>query len=257
MRIWVKRILLTLALLAVAGVGYGAWRFQHPAMPAGAQTLASGMAPEGNVTERFFGTTTLAFSDGKNAIMIDALLTRPGMGEVLLGKVASDPALVGSILTRARLGKIDLLLVTHTHYDHALDVASVATWTGATIVGSPSTREVALGGGVPDARIRTIKGGERFTAGDFTVTAIRSVHSLGDRVPGEVTAPLKPPAEAKDYKEGGTFAYSDRASRLSHPGPCQRERRARHVSRGEGGRGVPRGGRVVVAPGRFHHPLLG
>ena len=206
MRTRIKRILLTLALLVVAGVGYGAWRFGHPALPA-VQTLASRTAPAGAVTARFFGTTTLAFGDGTTTVMIDALLTRPGMGKVMFGKIASDPALVGATLTRAGLGRIDLLFVTHTHYDHALDIAAVAAKTGATIVGSPSTREVALGGGVPDARIRMIKGGERFAAGEFTVTVIRSVHSLGDRVPGDVTAPLRQPAAAKDYKQGGTFAY--------------------------------------------------
>lgn len=207
MRTWIKRILLTLALLCVAGAAYGGWQFGHPALPAGSQTLASGEAPAGAVTVRYFGTTTLAFSDGRNTVMIDALLTRPGMGKVMFGTIASDPALVGSILDRAKLAKIDLLLVTHTHYDHALDIAAVAAKTGATIVGSPSTREIALGGGIPDARIRTIKGGETLTAGDFTVTVIKSLHSLGDRVPGAVTAPLKQPAAAKDYKEGGTFAY--------------------------------------------------
>ena len=60
---------------------------------------------------------------------------------------------------------------------------------------------------MPDARVRTIKGGEQFKVGDFTVTVFRSVHSFGDRVPGDVTAPLRQPAKAADYREGGTFAY--------------------------------------------------
>lgn len=216
MRTWIKRILLTLALLFVAGAAYGGWRLGHPALPADTQTLPSSEAPIGAVTARYFGATTIAFSDDRNTVMVDALLTRPGMGKVMFGEVASDPALVGSILDRARIAKLDLLLVSHTHYDHALDIAAVAAKTGATIIGSASTREVALGGGVPDARIRTIKGGETFTAGDFTVTAVKSVHSLGDRVPGEVTAPLKQPTKAGDYKEGGTFAYliEHRGSRI-------------------------------------------
>ncbi|MEO5492904.1 MAG: MBL fold metallo-hydrolase [Sphingomonas sp.] len=207
MRIWIKRLLLTLALLFVAGVAYGGWRFSHPSLPVDTRTLVSGKAPAGAVTARYFGATTLALSDGKNTVMVDALLSRPGMGRVMFDKIASDPALVGSILTRAGLARIDLLVVSHTHYDHALDIAAVAAKTGATIVGSPSTREVALGGGIPDARIRSITGGEQFRVGDFTVTVIRSLHSLGDRVPGDVTAPLRQPAEANEYKEGGTFAY--------------------------------------------------
>jgi L-ascorbate metabolism protein UlaG (beta-lactamase superfamily) len=52
-----------------------------------------------------------------------------------------------------------------------------------------------------------VSGGEKLQAGDFTVTVIRSVHSLGDRVPGTITGSLHQPAKAADYKEGGTFAY--------------------------------------------------
>jgi len=207
MRKWIKRVLLALVLLAVPVVGYGAFRFGHPSLPAESRTLASSVARPGDVSVRYFGTTTLAFSDGTNTVMVDALLTRPGMRQVMFGKVASDPALIDATLKRAGLAKIDLLLVSHTHYDHALDIAAIANRTGATIVGSPSTREVALGGAIPSARIVTVKGGEQLHTGDFTVTVIRSLHSLGDRVPGEVTAPLGQPATAKDYKEGGTFAF--------------------------------------------------
>lgn len=204
---WLRYILLTLALLVVAGIAYAGWRFSHPALPAGSQTLASGKTLPGDVTARFFGTTTLTFSDGRNTVMVDALLTRPGMGRVMFDKIETDADEVALRLKQAGLTKVDLLLVTHTHYDHALDIAAVAAKTGATIVGSPSTRDVALGGGVPDARIRAVKGGETYTAGDFTVTVFRSLHSLGDRVPGDLTAPLRQPAKAGDYKEGGTFAY--------------------------------------------------
>ncbi|MBO9712009.1 MBL fold metallo-hydrolase [Sphingomonas sp.] len=206
-RRWLVRILVALAVLVLAGGGYAAWRFGHPAMPADTQVLKPGTAAPGALTVQYFGATTLVFSDGRNAVMVDALLTRPDMRTVMFGKVASDPGKVDLALRRAALSRIDLLLVTHTHYDHVLDAAAVAQRTGATIVGSPSTRQVALGGNIPAARIVTVHGGERLSAGDFRVTVIRSLHSAGDRVPGDVTAPLRQPASAKDYKEGGTFAY--------------------------------------------------
>lgn len=195
-----------LLLVAVIG-GYGAWALGDPALPAGSRTLDAGTPLPGGISVHDFGTTTLVFSDGRNAVMVDALLTRPTMAKALFGRIASDSARIDEDLKKAGLARIDLLLVSHSHYDHALDVAAVAQRTGARVVGSASTREIALGGGVPEARIAVVKGGEHLEAGDFRVTVLRSRHSLGDRVPGDVTAPLIQPAKLGDYKEGGTFAF--------------------------------------------------
>jgi L-ascorbate metabolism protein UlaG (beta-lactamase superfamily) len=198
----------TVALIVLLLAGYAAWQLGHPAMPAGSAMLpAAGRSPPGALTARYFGATTLAFSDGRDTVMIDALLTRPGLRAVLLGKLSSDLALIDRTLKRASLDKVDLLLISHTHYDHALDVAAVAMRTGATVVGSASTREVARGDGVPASHIVTIRGGERLTAGDFDITVLKSLHSPGDRVPGDVTAPLRQPARTQDYREGGTYAF--------------------------------------------------
>lgn len=206
-RRWLKRTGLVAATIAVLMAGYGAWRFRHPGLPESTQTLAASSVRPGQLTARFLGTTTLVFSDGANTVMIDALLTRPGLRAVMFGKVRSDAAVISRTLQSAALDKIDLLFVSHTHYDHALDAAAIAARTGATVVGSPSTQQVALGGGIPASRTRVIRGGERFTAGAFTVTVIRSQHSPGDRIPGVITTPLHQPAEAKDYREGGTLAF--------------------------------------------------
>jgi len=199
------KVLLAAAVLAVGG--YACERFGHPdALPAAGQLPSAPLAPEA-LRAQFFGTTTLLFRDGAHAVMVDSLLSRPGMRDVLFGKVASDPKRIGWALSEGKVGRIDLLLVSHSHYDHVLDAPAVARATGAVIVGSPSTREVALGNGIPDDRIRVIHGGEHLDAGDFHVTVFRSLHSAGDRVPGDITKPLQLPASANAYKEGGTFAF--------------------------------------------------
>lgn len=207
MRRWLKRIAALFLLLVIGIAGYAAYALGHPGMPADTQTLpAASTLPKG-LSAQYFGATTLVFRDEKNAVMIDALLTRPGMGKVMFGTIASDPARVDWALGKAQLGSADLLLITHSHYDHVLDAAAVATRTGAKIAGSSSTREVMLGSDIPEARTIIVKGGEQLEAGDFRVTVIRSRHSEPDTVPGEVTAPIHQPASAKDFKEGGTFAY--------------------------------------------------
>ena len=204
---WVKRVLAALALLVVLGAVIVGWKFRHPSMPAGSVTLQASTSPSHGVDAQYFGTTTLAFRDSSNAVMVDALLTRPRMSQVLFGKLASNQNTIDDILHRASLTRLDLLLITHTHYDHVLDAAVIAKRTDARIVGSPSTREVALGGGLDPSRITVARGGDVLKAGDFTVTIFRSLHSAGDQIPGDVTSPVRQPASAKAYKEGGTYSY--------------------------------------------------
>ncbi|MBA2935728.1 MBL fold metallo-hydrolase [Sphingomonas sp. CGMCC 1.13654] len=198
---------IVLATALLAALGYAVGRLGHPlALPA-SERLPSASLTHGTLDAQFFGTTTSLFRDGDHAVMVDSLLTRPGLGKVLFGTVAPDPALVRRILAQAQVERVDLLLVSHSHYDHVLDAPAVARATGTTTVGSPSTREVALGGGIPDAHIRVASGGEQLDTGAFHVTVFRSLHSPGDRVPGTITWPLSFPAKVKDYKEGGTFAF--------------------------------------------------
>jgi L-ascorbate metabolism protein UlaG (beta-lactamase superfamily) len=42
-------------------------------------------------------------------------------------------------VTDSHVKRADFILVTHTHYDHVLDVPYIATKTGATVIGTEST----------------------------------------------------------------------------------------------------------------------
>ncbi|WP_447752427.1 MBL fold metallo-hydrolase [Sphingopyxis fribergensis] len=207
MRRRLKSLLLVLVTLMLGGAGWIAWQLGNPAAPPVSQQLPVSLSPSPALHAQFFGATTLLLRDRDHAVMIDALLSRPGMRDVLFGTIGPDAARIDSALTRGKVRNIDLLFVTHSHYDHSLDAAAIARRTGAIVIGSPSTRQIALGGGIPADRIRLVEGGERFDAGSFHVTAFRSLHSPGDRVPGAIAGPIRPPAKAQDYKNGGTYAY--------------------------------------------------
>jgi L-ascorbate metabolism protein UlaG (beta-lactamase superfamily) len=210
-----KRIGMAAAAMVAAAGLYGISMARHPDGPAAADFLPAGTLAPGKLTAQFFGTTTLLFRDGDHAVMVDGFLSRPGMWTVLTGKVATDRARVDAALVQGRVGKIDLIVTGHSHYDHALDAPYIAARTGALLAGSPSTLQIGRGGGLPEARLRALAGGERLSAGGFAVAVLKSLHSAGDRVPGTIDAPLAQPASVKEYREGGSVSYL-----IGHGGAC-------------------------------------
>ncbi|MBU0513215.1 MAG: MBL fold metallo-hydrolase, partial [Proteobacteria bacterium] len=103
----------------------------------------------GEVGLTWLGTNCLVLSDGSTRLMIDPNLTRPsgmlGPG-LFLKKIAPDLGLIDRWLARAGADRLDAVLLTHTHFDHALDAAAVAAKTGAMLLGSASAANVGRGG---------------------------------------------------------------------------------------------------------------
>lgn len=175
-------------------------RYVEPAGDASSPTLRAA----------WFGTTGVLLSDGEHAIMVDPFFTRPpGFLNLLTNqKIAPDEALIRRWLERAGVQKLDAVLVSHSHYDHAMDAGVVARLTGATLAGSASTAFIGRGSGLPIAQLRVVKVGAPMQFGRFTVTFIRSQHAgaTGGTPVGDIDAPLAPPARYMDYKQGGTYS---------------------------------------------------
>ncbi|MFD6856289.1 MBL fold metallo-hydrolase [Rhodococcus sp. NPDC060090] len=154
----------------------------------------------------FLGVSTMLLTDGDTTILTDGFFTRPGLLRVKAGKVAPHRDTVESALRRFGVGKVDALFVVHSHFDHALDAPLVAELTGARLLGSESTRNIARGYGFPDSRVDVVVPGEPIEVGRFTLTPLPAVHSPGDLAPGRIEQPLAPGAKALDYRTGDCYA---------------------------------------------------
>jgi len=154
----------------------------------------------------FFGVSTLLFDDGETAILTDGFFTRPDGRTILMGKVAPDRERIAESLERAGIRSLAAVIVTHSHYDHAMDSPEVAIRTGALVVGSESTANVARGWGLAADRIRIVCDGDTVKFGRFQITFVRSSHSPTFMTRGEIREPLVPPVRASRYKEGGSFS---------------------------------------------------
>lgn len=158
----------------------------------------------------WFGVTALLLSDGEHAVMVDPFFTRPSglLNMALNREIAPDEALIKQWLDKAGIKKLDAVLVSHSHFDHAMDAGVVARLTGAMLIGSQSTANIGRGAGLPESQIQIIKSGEAIHRGPFTLTFIESKHAgaTGGAPTGDIAATLLPPFHYLDYRQGGTYS---------------------------------------------------
>lgn len=185
------------------------------------------MAKRHGVSElRFthFGAAGWSITDGDTVILLDPYLSRVRFqgrryGPTDATDIPDDPRQIVKIDEVASVDtctidrfvpKADYILLSHSHFNHAMDMPYIAKKTGAVVIGTESTANIAANGGVPDEQIHAVRGGEDFEYGSFSVRVIPSLHSaLSCKLYKDFgTVPLqKEPLCLNEYVEGGTLAY--------------------------------------------------
>jgi len=177
------------------------------------------------VTLTYMGTAAWEISDGSTVILLDPYLSRiiipsPAPDTFVhrtpedtrpehswTDVVEPDVATIDAHIQRA-----NFILVTHTHFDHVMDVPHIALKTHATVIGTESTANVLRAFGLPDEQLITVRGGEDYEFGTFSIKVIPSLHSAlshkhyfsSATAPADLKAPLK---LWQMSPEGGTLAY--------------------------------------------------
>lgn len=158
----------------------------------------------------FLGVSTLLFDDGDSAVLFDGFFSRPPLGKVALGRIAPDLGRIDDALGRLGFGSgarsLDAVVPVHSHFDHALDSAVVAERAGGALVGGESTANVGRGAGLAPDRLHLVTPGESTSFGSFTLTHHVSEHCPPDRFPGPITAPVVPPARAREFRCGEAWS---------------------------------------------------
>lgn len=161
---------------------------------------------EGAVGVRFFGVTTVLIDDSRTKILVDGFFSRPSLLTVAAKKVAPLPERINAALAASRTAKLNVVVATHTHYDHALDSATVASMTGAVLVGGESCANLAHGAGLPSSQRRLAVPGEPFAVDDFELTLFPARHSPPERYVGDIVRPLAPAQRARRYRCGDVWS---------------------------------------------------
>jgi L-ascorbate metabolism protein UlaG (beta-lactamase superfamily) len=219
-----RRVLASgLGLVALGLLGaayYFLATYEPPAIDPDWQVEGVDSVPEGAVSVRYTGTSTLLFSDGETRWMIDGWFTRVGPLALAMGEIEPDLAAIDYGLLMNEVDRLSVVIPVHSHFDHAMDAPEVARRTGAILLGSESTANIARGWKLPEAQIRIAQNREATQFGKFTITLIETRHfqfpdpEVAERALASprIEAPLIPPVKAFDYRLGTPYAVH-----VAHP----------------------------------------
>ncbi len=160
---------------------------------------------------QYFGTNCLFIEAENTRIIIDPHFSRLPK-KVLLGKIGPNAEVIRDRLKELDAFNLDAVLLTHTHYDHALDAVETARQAYTRLYGSVDAAALAESDGLPAEQVRQVADGDVLRIGALEVEFIATTH-LAFPLPvnawlhlEENTASTQPHAHFWDYKTGEVFA---------------------------------------------------
>jgi hypothetical protein len=157
---------------------------------------------------RWLGVAGVELKTGGQVLALDPFFTRPS----LMGFIR--PIAPNTELVAEKMPKCDFVLVTHSHWDHLMDVPEVLHHTGAVAYGSPNTCQLLNLLGVPGSQVIAIRQGDNLSLGAYDVEVIPGQHSpipFGWIFNGRLRPDLQPPLRIQDYRMDVCLGFSIQA----------------------------------------------
>lgn len=185
----------------------------HRDLLVGVPAATAPLASDGQLSVTYLGVNGYLLRSGDCAILVDPFFSRVPLREVVLNApVAPSP----EVLAEARRAgaipeRIDAFLVTHSHFDHLLDVPALQAELGGKVVVSRTGAFLCEAVGTPRGDLLPSAPGDvhRFGAASVRVLPARHDLVLGSLpYPGILTEPpAAPPSRAKDWRLGTPLAF--------------------------------------------------
>ena len=107
---------------------------------------------------RWLGVAGFELKWNGSILLVDPFLTRPPAYKLLVGRARPDGAML-----RQHIPHADHILISHAHYDHLLDAAEIAGYSGARVYGSGNTCRIAEVCGLAAAQVVRVRAGMTLT----------------------------------------------------------------------------------------------
>lgn len=150
----------------------------------------------GSLKFRWLGVAGLDIRYNGQVLLIDPYVTRIPFVKMWLGSVKSDLGLIKNIIE-----KPDYILITHSHFDHLMDVPAIMKIMGGSVFGSRNTCEILEAYDIDKENIHLIGPGQSFKIGGFVIKSFEGFHGRAPGFgPGEIKGIPKPPLSARQFR---------------------------------------------------------
>ena len=166
---------------------------------------------------KWLGTASYIMQLGDTWILTDPFYSYHSMITTGIGSIKSEPIQVAKIAADLqKLPKPAAIFISHSHYDHLLDLAELYTqmqWTDIPIIGSPTTKNILAGYGIGlENNVHLAQSSWHPITENLKYQAIKAGHAPHLKgitlYAGCVDLPCKaPPYKASQFRCGQTYAY--------------------------------------------------
>jgi L-ascorbate metabolism protein UlaG (beta-lactamase superfamily) len=163
----------------------------------------------GKLRLTYLGTNGYRFESGKHALLVDPYFSRVGW-EVFVFGTAINPDLAEIEKASAFLRDAEVILATHGHVDHLLDVPPIMQMTGARLLASHTAIALATAAGAPAVHCAPVAPGDVRQIGPWKIRVLPATHDrvfpIGVPFPGPRRS-TGPPRKASDWVCGEPLAF--------------------------------------------------
>jgi L-ascorbate metabolism protein UlaG (beta-lactamase superfamily) len=156
----------------------------------------------------YLGINGFQFETDDHALLVDPYFTRVGLWAGARNeRIESNPNRVTQGLRHVS-HHVDVILVTHAHFDHLLDAPEIMRRTQARLIAGPTAVGLVTSFGISGTACRAVEPGSIQRVGPWTISVFAAQHDrLFGKIPFAGRSTPSKPVKASDWVVGEPLAF--------------------------------------------------